>query len=96
MRKYLKIKVLFFSLLILTGCTTGIYTAPYPISGTPDTYEFKIDTTAFGGGTAANEHADKMIADLMQKHGYTSYKILHRNYTMVPMTGFVYQVQFFK
>ena len=36
------------------------------------------------------------IIRVMQKHGYTSYKILHRNYTMVPMSGFVYQVQFFK
>lgn len=95
MHKFSRCFISMTLIMLLTGCTTAMYTKPSPISSTPNTYQFTIETGGFSSAGTADQRATQEIEKFMAENGYTKYKIIHRTDEFIP-SGFKYVVQFYK
>ncbi|MEJ1462210.1 MAG: hypothetical protein RPU15_02910 [Candidatus Sedimenticola sp. (ex Thyasira tokunagai)] len=88
--------LMFLCLSMLIGCTTASYgLKPTPVTEQKDTFTFKIFTGGFAGGEASDKRASEEFDLYKNENDYKSYKILNKQYELVP-SGFVYTVRFFR
>jgi hypothetical protein len=79
---------------VLRHFITTTRTGKFKPTATPDAYTLKIYV---GGGQSekvATERATKEIAKFMPTQGYAYYAIVTTRYEWLPMSGYVFTVQF--
>lgn len=82
------------SVFFVTGCTTANYgLAPTAIQDQKDTFKFKIFVGGFSGGETADNAAKGDLETYQKNNGYKTYKIIDKQYNLIP-SYFEYTVQF--